>query len=191
MALLHLVALAGARWLVLISGNVQDILQKNIPNWERLACVFFKLALNISEYEQADILQYSVPAGPLLSGCWYLQKFIYTCRISDNKKLSELGGQCIIAKNYKLLLESANHKVTPGIRAEQFDNPEWKHKHLYRKCQSAECSRKRKWENTEHKAIITNLKEETKKLVRYPRTFDESDVLQLRGIISKLEKVLP
>lgn len=190
-ALLHLVALGEANWLGLISGSVQDILRNDVPNWATLANVFFKLALNASESSQEQILQYSLPEGELLSGCWYLQKFIYTCRKSDQKTLSELGGQCTIAKNFKILLDAGTHVPAPGFHADQFDNLEWKHKHLYRKCQSTECSLKRKWQNTEHKDLISQLKETSKKLARYPRALDESDVLQLRGIIGILERVLP
>lgn len=193
-ALLHLVALSGARWLILIADNVQDIMQKDTHNCERLACVFFKLALNLSApCTLKDILQNFVPAGPLLSGCWYLQKFIDTCRNSVDETISELGGQCTIADNYGLLLDSTKYMITPGVRAEQFDNHlEWKHEHLYSGCQSTICNRKRKLEeeDIEYKSIIIKIKDETKKLIRKPREFDESDVLQLNKIITSLENAL-
>lgn len=173
----------------LISGSVQELLLKDACNSKALASVFFKLALKASKTDQLRILQGSIPPEPMLSNCWYLQKFLCACRKSDEPQLKVLAVQHAIAKDFQLLLNASGHRADTNT---QDTNYKWNYRHLQaHKCNSESNSLKRKRPQSEPKELIQQLEQNSEQLLRCSGVLDRADLLRLRNIISNLNSILP
>lgn len=187
---MELMAIGQMDWFHLISGSVQELLLRDASNCKALTSVFFKLALKASKTDQLRILQGCIPPEPMLSNCWYLQKFLYVCRKSDDPQLKVLTNQYAIAKDFQLVLNAPGHKADTHT---QKNNYKWNYRHLQTHNCNAErenCLKRKRLQN-EPKELIQQLEQNSEQLLRCSGGLDGSDLLQLRNIINNLNSILP
>ncbi|KAH8407596.1 hypothetical protein KR222_007884 [Zaprionus bogoriensis] len=188
LALMELMTACQSDWLHLIAGSVQELLLGS-SHCCQLAGVFFQLALQASKSTQLRILQGALPAAPLLSDCWQLQKFLHACRRSEEPQLKSLAAEHSVAKQLLPLLEAPLHRVEGN--AEETTNMKWHYRRRQtHHCQSEASGLKRKRSPNEPKELIQQLEQHTTQLLRCSGELDAGDLLHLRGIVNNLNNML-
>ncbi|XP_034476921.1 uncharacterized protein LOC117783581 [Drosophila innubila] len=190
LALMELLMNSQSDWLHLLAESVKELFKTD--KCKLLANIYFKLGLQCNRATQLRILQGAMPTHEIIKSCWHIQKFLHSCKNSDDAQLKSLANLHTITTDLLPLLNALQPPLNYRSNASKnynFNYQQWDYKRLqFHRCKLS--SQKRKRSENEPKELIQQLESNSKELLLYSGELDASDVMQLRSTISNLKQLL-
>ncbi|XP_022221564.2 uncharacterized protein LOC111073530 [Drosophila obscura] len=178
-----------SKWLQQTYEFVKELLGDE--KCDTFTSVYFKLVDQISPSAQLQLLR---GLAPVVGHCnWQVQKFLHTCKSSDDAQLRAFSARHAIDKEWLPLLETLRQKPSPGPTATADRNCKVLTKSSYNREMKHHCKAqglKRKRIESTPKEIVRELYDSSLQLGQSAAGLDAADREQVKKVVDKLRNIL-